>query len=94
MGENYTSTSYAFPVDSNGTIINHPNKEYENIGGSGVTLIMLAFMLLFSVCIFFIVSLINRLIRWQEDLLSRLSADLAEEENAEAVRLRLFSEEA
>ena len=136
LGESYTSNSYAFLVDSDGIIINHPNKAFENAGGSGVSigdteyaeacnsakitvlrdysgqlysclsrkaesgftvmaaicwwsifgstvLIMIAFILLFGLCIVFIVSLINRLIRWLEGVNRQLvqAAEMAESAN-------------
>lgn len=136
LGESYTSKSYAFLVDSDGIIINHPNKAYENNSGSGVrigdteyaecynsaditvlrdysghlysclsrktdsgftvivairwwsiygsvVLVMILFLLLFGVCIVLIISLINRLIRWQEEVNRQLvqAADLAESAN-------------
>ena len=136
LGESYTSRSYAFLVDSDGIIINHPNKAYENVSGdrvsvedteyaeaynsagstvlrdysgyffsclsrkadSGFTvmvailwwsiygsavLTMFAFIVLFGVCIVFIVSLINRLIRWQESVNCQLvqAAEVAESAN-------------
>ena len=136
LGESYTSKSYAFLVDSDGVIINHPNKAYENSGGSGVSiadteyagaynsaditvlrdysgrlfsclsqkadsgftvmvairwwsiygnvvLVMIAFIVLFGICIVFIVSLINRLIRWQEGVNRQLvqAAEAAESAN-------------
>ena len=136
LGESYTSKSYAFLVDSDGIIINHPNKAYENDSGSGVSIgdteyagcynntdstvlrdysgrlcsclsrkadsgftvmvairwwsiygvtvmVMLAFIVLFVVCIVFIVSLINRLIRWQEEMNRQLiqAAEMAESAN-------------
>ena len=136
LGESYTSKSYAFLVDSEGMIINHPNGAYENTDGSGVSvgdteyaeaynstditvlrdysgslfsclsrkaasgftvmvairwwsiygsvvLFMITFVLLFAVCIAFIVSLINRLIRWQEAVNRQLvqAAETAESAN-------------
>ncbi|MBR5110058.1 MAG: response regulator [Clostridia bacterium] len=136
LGESYTSRSYAFLVDSDGIIINHPNKAYENAGGSGVSigdteyaecynstditvlrdysghiysclsrkadsgftvmvairwwsvygsvvLVVIAFIVLFGVCIVFIVSLLNRLIRWQEGVNRQLvhAAEMAESAN-------------
>ena len=136
LGESYTSRSYAFLVDSEGIIINHPNKAYENNSGSGVSiedteyaeaynragisvlrdysghffsclsrkadsgftvmvairwwsiygsaaLIMAAFIVLFGICIVFIVALINRLIRWQEGVNRQLiqAAEMAESAN-------------
>ena len=136
LGESYTSRSYAFLVDSEGIIINHPNKAYENSRGSGVSiedteyaeaynsagntfirdysghlfsclsrkaasgftvmvairwwsiygsvaLIMLALIVLFGICIVFIVILINQLIRWQEGANRQLvqAAEMAESAN-------------
>ena len=38
LGESYTSTGYAFLVDSAGVIINHPNDAYQNANGEGVSI--------------------------------------------------------
>ena len=38
LGESYTSKGYAFLVDSDGVIINHPNKAYENDGTNTVSI--------------------------------------------------------
>ena len=48
-----------------------------------VVLVMITFILLFGVCIAFIVSLINRLIRWQEGVNRQLvqAAEMAENAN-------------
>ncbi len=136
LGESCTSSSYAFLVDSDGIIINHPNTAYQmgessqvnvedteyansynqttisalrdydghymvclsrktesgfsvlvadrwwNIYGN-VVLIALAFVFILGVCFAYIVSLINRLIRWQEEVNHQLkeSAEAAESAN-------------
>ena len=120
LGESYTSRGYAFLVDSDGVIVNHPNDAYQmgedqavsvedteyaeaynrdkvtalrdytgrpmaclsrgtvtgftvlvaqswwSIYGS-VILVALIILLLFGLCILFVTSVINRLIRWQDD---------------------------
>ena len=125
LGESYSNTGYAFLVDSDHIIINHPSQNYQmsqnvtvsvedteyaeaynrddvtflrdysgrlvaclsrktssgftglvakrwwNIYGS-VVLVTLAFLSLFGFCIVVIVLLINRLIRWQEDVNQQL----------------------
>lgn len=38
LGESYTRTSYAFLVDPDGVIINHPNGEYQMSGQNGVSI--------------------------------------------------------
>ena len=136
LGESYSSHSYAFLVDSDGVIINHPSDAYqmgENASVSiedteyaeaynreGVTalrdysgrfmaclsrrtdsgftvmvanrwwqiygsvvLVTVIFLALFTLCLAFIVSLINRLIRWQGEVNRRLveSAEAAQSAN-------------
>ena len=145
LGESYTSKSYAFLVDSAGVIINHPNKAYENDGGSGVSIgdteyaecydsadiavlrdysghlysclsrkadsgftvmvairwwsiygsvlvLMLMFTVLFGVCIVFIVSLINRLIRWQEGANRQLVQAVEMAESANRAKSQFLSQ--
>ena len=131
FGESYTSSSYAFLVDSDGAIINHPNNAYQmgedsatsvedteyadafntdkvsflkdyssrymaclsrrsdsgftlvianswwDIYGS-VVLVTVVFLLLFGVCLVFIIALINRLLRWQDEV-NRQAMESAEE---------------
>ncbi len=130
LGESYTSRSYAFLVDSEGIIINHPYDAYqmgENTGTSigdteyadacsrgditavrdysgrimaclsrrmdfgftvlvadrwwdiygSVVLVTVLFLILFGACLSFIVSMINRLIRWQAEV-NRQLTDAAE----------------
>ena len=133
LGESYTSTGYAFLVDSEGVILNHPNPAYDGRGVSvedtvyaeayhsdgadllrdhtgrfysclsrrtdsgftvvaaqrwwsvygGVALLLLALVALFALCVALIVSLINRLIHWQDGVNAQLvrSAELAESAN-------------
>ncbi|MBR0228465.1 MAG: response regulator [Clostridia bacterium] len=119
LGDSYAETSYAFLVDSEGVIINHPYEAYQMNGShsvsvedtlyadaynsqsasilrddsgqffacvsrktasgftvmlanswwsiyGGLVLVSAAALILFGLCIVFIVLLINRLIRWQE----------------------------
>ncbi len=145
LGESYTSQSYAFLVDSEGVIINHPNEAYqmgENIGTSivdteyaeaynreGVTamrdyssrlmaclsrrtdsgftvlvanrwwniygsvvIVTVVFLLLFGACLVFIVTLINRLIRWQREVNRRLVASAEEAQSANRAKSRFLSQ--
>ena len=145
LGESYTSRGYAFLVDSDGVIINHPNEAYqmgENSGTSiedteyadafnrgGVTTlrdyssklvaclgrktdsgftVMVAnhwwdiygnvvfvttvVLLLFSACLLFIVSLINRLIRWQAEANRKLVSAAEEARNANMAKSRFLSQ--
>ena len=145
LGESYTSRGYAFLVDSDGIIINHPKEEYqmgENrktsvedteyadaVHRSGVTrlrdyssqrmaclsrsadsgftvvvvhrwwdiygsvvLVTLAFLLLFSACLAFIITLINRLIRWQGEANQRLVAAAEEAQSANRAKSQFLSQ--
>ena len=145
LGESYTSRSYAFLVDSEGVIINHPNEDYqmgENTGtsvedteyadaynhesvtalrdyspqfmvclsrktDSGFTvmvanrwwdiygsavLVTAVLLLLFSACLLFIVSLINRLTRWQEEANRRLIASAEEAQSANRAKSQFLSQ--
>ncbi len=145
LGESYTSQSYAFLVDSEGVIINHPNEAYQmgessatsiedteyadannregvttmrdyssrfmaclsrrtdsgftvlvanrwwNIYGS-VILVTVVFLALFSLCLVFIVTLINRLIHWQGEVNRRLIASAEEAQSANRAKSQFLSQ--
>ena len=145
LGESYTSLGYAFLVDSEGIIINHPNSGYQmggDVGTSvedteyaeaynrssvsvlrdyaaqlmacisrktasgftvmvanrwwnmygGVVIVAVIFVSLFSVCLAYIVILINRLIRWQEDVNRRLTEAATAAENANRAKSQFLSQ--
>ena len=145
LGESYTSRSYAFLVDSEGAIVNHPNADYQmgarlsrsiedteyadaynrervtplrdyashfmaclsrrsasgftvvvagrwwNIYGSAV-LVTVVFLLLFGMCLTYIVSMLNRLTRWQERVNRQLVASAEEAQNANLAKSRFLSQ--
>ncbi len=145
LGESYTSRGYAFLVDSDSVIINHPNEAYQIGESSGmsiedteyadafnrdgvttlrdyssklmaclgrktdsgftvmvanrwwdiygnVVIVTIVFLLLFSACLLFIVSLINRLIRWQAEANRKLVAAAEEARNANMAKSRFLSQ--
>ena len=145
LGESYTSQGYAFLVDSDGVIINHPNEAYQmgertstsivdteyagtyqregvttmrdytsrlmaclsrkteagstvlvahrwwSIYGSAV-LVALVFLLLFTLCLVFIISLIGRLIRWQGEVNRQLVASAEEAQSANRAKSQFLSQ--
>ena len=145
LGERYTSRGYAFLVDSDGVIINHPDDAYQmgensavsvedteyaeayhragvtalrdydgrfmaclrrgtlsgftvmvadrwwNIYGS-VILVIAVFLALFCLCLVFIVSLINRLIRWQADANRQLVAAAEAADSANRAKSQFLSQ--
>ena len=145
LGESYTSKSYAFLVDSDGIIINHPNNAYQ-MGGdtstsiadteyanafskdkidvlrdyssqfmaclsrrtdSGFTvvvanrwwsvygsavLVAAVLMLIFSACLVFVVTLINRLLRWQEEVNRQLVEAADEAQSANRAKSQFLSQ--
>ena len=144
LGESYTSTGYAFLVDSKGNIINHPNDKYENASGKGVSiedteyaeayhsrgitairdysgrlvscltrgtesgftvvvalrtwdiygsvlLVLLFNVVLFGICIAFIVSLIRHLIRWQSGVNKQLMEAMTTAQNADKAKSKFLS---
>ena len=145
LGESYTSHGYAFLVDSDGVIINHPNGAYQmgedrqtsvedaeyadacsrdgvtvlrdyapqliaclsRKTGSGFTVVVanrwwdiygsvvivtLVFLALFGACLGFIVSLINRLIRWQAQTNRQLVASADEAQSANRAKSQFLSQ--
>ena len=145
LGESYTDDSYAFLIDSEGVIINHPNKAYENNGNSFVSIedteyselynsakittlrdysgrlfsclsrktdsgftvmvgirwrslygstviIIFALFVLFGICIAFIVTLINRLIRWQDGANRQLIQAAEEAKSANRAKSQFLSQ--
>ncbi len=145
LGESYTSHGYAFLVDSDGVIINHPSGAYQmgedrqtsvedteyadacsrdgvtvlrdyapqliaclsRKTGSGFTVVVanrwwdiygsvvivtLVFLALFGACLGFIVSLINRLIRWQAQTNRQLVASADEAQSANRAKSQFLSQ--
>ncbi len=145
LGESYTSHGYAFLVDSDGVIINHPNEDYQmgensrtsvedteyaeacsrssvttlrdpssqlmaclsRKTGSGFTVVVanrwwdiygsvviitLVFLVLFSVCLAFVISLINRLIRWQAEANRQLVSSAEEARSANRAKSQFLSQ--
>ena len=145
LGESYSSQGYAFLVDSEGVIINHPNADYQmgetagrsiedteyadaynregvttlrDYGGQlmaclsrktgsgftvlvadrwwniygGVVLVTATILALFGACLVFIVSLLNRLIRWQEEANRQLVASAQEARKANQAKSQFLSQ--
>ncbi len=144
LGESYTSHGYAFLVDSDAVIINHPNGAYQmdresstsiqdteyaesynregvmllkdysgrtmaslsrrtdsgftvmvanrwrDIYGS-VALVTVIFVLLFGVCLAYIIVLINSLIRWQTEVNRQLVEAAEDARNANQAKSRFLS---
>ena len=145
LGESSSSSQYAFLVDSDGVIINHPNNDYGFVSGAsvsvedteyaeafhrenitvlrdysgklvsclsrktdsgftvvvamgwwdiygGAVIVMISFIVLFGVCVAFIVALINRLIKWQANVNKQLTEAVAAAQHADHAKTRFLSQ--